>query len=103
LLYLRYLMAHDLEGARGAYGTDAAVIAVSGRAELAEDPAKFWAEVGAASWKTVLTDAQKGELRARFLAWRFRRAETPISGSASPGSRSASPGSSAESSSSEEE
>lgn len=75
LLYFRYILATDNSGARETYGTDENVAAVAGDASVAKqdverDPEAYWSAVGAAIWKTCLTESQKEEIREAHKTWK---------------------------------
>jgi len=75
LLYCRYMLANDLDNAQATYGTEENLLeaekdATVSKRDKDKDPAGYWSAVGAALWKTVLTDEQKEEIRAQFNAWK---------------------------------
>ena len=75
LLAFRYFMANNINDAQEIYGTEENLIQAEsdttvGKRDKEKDPAGYWSAVGAALWKTVLTDEQKDEIRTQFTAWK---------------------------------
>lgn len=75
LLYCRYIMANDVDDAQATYGTEENLAEVEtdalvSKRDKVKDPENYWSAVGAALWKTVLTDDQKEEIRTQFVAWK---------------------------------
>lgn len=75
LLYFRYAMAHDLDDAQNTYGTAENVEAAETdpmvqKRDKVKDPEGYWSAVGAALWKSTLTDDDKDTIRAQFNSWK---------------------------------
>jgi hypothetical protein len=75
LLFCRYMLANDLDSAQEVYGTEENLLEAEKDSTVAKrdkdkDPNGYWSAVGAALWKTVLSDEQKDEIRAQYNAWK---------------------------------
>ena len=75
LLYFRYAMSQDLDDAREEYGTEENLIEAEkdstvSKRDRVKDDVGFWSAVGAALWKTVLSDEQKETIRGQYTAWK---------------------------------
>lgn len=75
LLYCRYIMEHDIDGARDEYGTEENLLEVEddsvvSKRDKDKDPEQYWSAVGAALWKIVFSEEKKAEIRAQFNAWK---------------------------------
>jgi hypothetical protein len=75
LLYFRYLMAHDIDGAREEYGTEENLLETKSDPTVAKrdsvkDEVNYWSAVGNAIWKLVLSDEQKSTIRVQHNAWK---------------------------------
>lgn len=79
LLYFRYSMANNLDDSQDTYGTEENLLeadkdATVQKRDKDKDPSGYWSAVGAALWKSVLTDEQKDEIRTLFNAWKEQAA-----------------------------
>jgi hypothetical protein len=75
LLYFRYAMANDLDDSQALFGSEenldeAEKDATVAKRDKDKEPSGYWSAVGAALWKTVLTDDQKEDIRAQFASWK---------------------------------
>ena len=68
-------MSQDLDDAREEYGTEENLIEAEkdstvSKRDRVKDDVGFWSAVGAALWKTVLSDEQKETIRGQYTAWK---------------------------------
>jgi hypothetical protein len=75
LLYYRYSLANDLDDARATYGTDENIAEAEKdgtvqKRDIEKDPHGYWSAVGAALWKSVLSEEDKETIRASYTAWK---------------------------------
>jgi hypothetical protein len=78
LLYFRFIMGTDRDGAREIYGTPenvAAVETLDGVAKQSreKDPDAWWSAAANAMWRTQLTEQQKETIKTEFNAWKEER------------------------------
>ena len=78
LLFFRYIMAQDLDGARATYGGEAdgyavipdEVLANAAVSKHAADSVEQWSSAGSVIWSSILSVEQKAEIRAQFANWK---------------------------------
>jgi hypothetical protein len=79
LLYFRFALQTDLEGYRETYGSqenleEAEKDQTVAKRDKDKDEAGYWSAVGAAFWKTLLSEDQKLEVKEQYKAWKEQSA-----------------------------